>query len=167
MQYPAVAVANALLEMARAEGRALDPMQLQKLVYFAHGWHLGLTGDPLIREDIQAWNYGPVIPTLYQELKQYGSGNITDLIGDLRFERPTVTDLNTRRFLEKIWSVYGKLSGLQLSDMTHRPDTPWTKARSGVKEFIRGVVIPESAMREYFSTLAGKNAGTLEPVEVR
>lgn len=162
MQYQAVAVANALIELARAEGRALDPMQLQKLVYFAQGWHLGLTGEPLIREEIQAWDYGPVIPSLYKELKQYGSGKVTDFIGDVRFERPTVTDKHTRRFLQKIWSVYGKLNGLQLSDMTHRPDTPWTKARSRpLAKFVRNIVIPDSSMQEYFSTLAAQNAGTL------
>ena len=157
MQYQAVAVANAFLDMARAEGRALDPMQLQKLVYFAHGWHLGLTGDPLILEPIEAWDYGPVIRTLYQELKTYGSGKVSGMIGDLRSEPPNVWDQATKDFLHKVWEVYGKLSAVELSAMTHRPNTPWTNAR---RLPFKNARIPDSGMHEYFSDLASRNAGT-------
>ena len=47
-------------------------MKVQKLVYFAHGWHLGITKKPLINEQVEAWPYGAVIPSLYDYLKQWG-----------------------------------------------------------------------------------------------
>ncbi len=50
-------VANYFLKKAAAEGVTLDPMKLQKLVYIAHGWHLGLLGAPLLRSPIEAWTY--------------------------------------------------------------------------------------------------------------
>ncbi|WP_131993555.1 type II toxin-antitoxin system antitoxin SocA domain-containing protein [Dokdonella fugitiva] len=40
-------------------------MQLLKLVYLCHAWTLGLLGRPLLREEVQAWRYGPVFPALY------------------------------------------------------------------------------------------------------
>ncbi|MBN8811185.1 MULTISPECIES: hypothetical protein [unclassified Sphingomonas] len=37
-------VADRLLELAAADGRERTPMQLPKLAYIAHGWHLALHG---------------------------------------------------------------------------------------------------------------------------
>jgi uncharacterized phage-associated protein len=56
-------VANRFLELAEAEGRSLTPLQLMKLVYIAHGWMLGIHQRPLIKDHIEAWKLGPVIPT--------------------------------------------------------------------------------------------------------
>lgn len=48
------AVANRLIEMADERGISLTIVHLVKLVYFAHGWHLGLFHRPLIRHAVQA-----------------------------------------------------------------------------------------------------------------
>ena len=61
-------IANEFLRLAKESGQSLTPMQLLKLVFIAHGWMLGLYGEPLISDDVQAWKYGPVIPDLYQTL---------------------------------------------------------------------------------------------------
>jgi uncharacterized phage-associated protein len=146
----------------------LDPMKVQKLVYFAHGWHLGREAGPLISEPIEAWDYGPVVPTLYRELKAYGAGAITEHIkdfepkpeGGFRFAAPGVRDAVELSFLRRIWDVYGKLSATQLSAMTHRPDTPWTTVRNR-NPGARGAVIPDELMRAYFQQLAATNAARL------
>jgi hypothetical protein len=77
MPYPAAAIANEFLELAKANGQALTPMQIQKLVYFAHGWNLAITGEPLIWERVEPWDYGPVVRNLYRNLREFGSGAIT------------------------------------------------------------------------------------------
>ena len=49
---------------------------------------------------------------------------------DARIVTPTIDrdDADTQKFLEKIWEVYGHLSGIQLSNMTHDPNGAWHKA---------------------------------------
>jgi len=67
MPLPSAAVANYFLDLGLRESIPITPLKLQKLVYFAHGWYLGFTGEPLLNEGIQAWEYGPVIPSLYHD----------------------------------------------------------------------------------------------------
>jgi uncharacterized phage-associated protein len=160
MSYSPKAVANAFIDLARETQASLDPMKLQKLVFFGHGWHLGLREQPLITEPIQAWDYGPVVPSLYHALKRYGAGQITEHLPDLegfKFVVPNVDNPNTRRFLRRIWDVYGGMSGPQLSALTHRADTPWSRVRRDMGA-LRNMPIPDSLMREYFSGLAQANA---------
>src|SRR5947209_5672014 len=73
MPFPAKAVANEFLSVAQQEGRGISPLKLQKLIYFANGWHLALRNDPLVNERFEAWQYGPVLRDLYLEFKLYGS----------------------------------------------------------------------------------------------
>jgi uncharacterized phage-associated protein len=71
-------VANFFLATAKNDpddegaGDKMTHMKLQKLVYYAQGLHLAVTGRPLFEEPIEAWEHGPVCPKLYQEYK--GSG---------------------------------------------------------------------------------------------
>jgi uncharacterized phage-associated protein len=42
-------------------GEDLTHLKLQKLVYYAQGFHLGLFDKPLFEEPIEAWAHGPVV----------------------------------------------------------------------------------------------------------
>ena len=134
----AKAVANFFLSMPKVRDEGVDPLKLQKLVYIAHGWHLALTdGIPLVQDEkVEAWRYGPVFPSIYHEFKHFGSGRIrrkaTELVEmangmKFRLDQPTLDseDQQTRKLLNKIWDVYGKFSGVDLSEMTHAEGTPW------------------------------------------
>jgi uncharacterized phage-associated protein len=139
MAYDAAAIANYFLDLADRSGADLDPMKIQKLVYFAHGWHLALRDAPLINERIEAWEYGPVIPTLYGQFKKFGNGKITERALKFEFDgrkilyKPSSLDSQadenanqfTKPLLDRIWEVYGKLSGIQLSNVTHADGSPW------------------------------------------
>ena len=61
-------IANEFIRRAAAEKRALTQMQLQKLVYIAHGWNLAINGEKLTHDDPQAWDYGPVYRDLWEAL---------------------------------------------------------------------------------------------------
>jgi uncharacterized phage-associated protein len=147
------AVANFFLKAAEEDGVGLSPMKLQKLVYYAHGWHAGATGEPLINEAVEAWPYGPVIPSLYHEFKKFGAGKIkglaTDFDGTDFTSVPPPTDDRIVRFLRSIWKNYGQFTGIRLSEMTHASDSPWDKTWRE-SNGMRGVDIPFETIREHF-----------------
>jgi uncharacterized phage-associated protein len=123
MPYDALAVANAFIELGEGSHRRLTNMQLQKLVYIAHGWHLALKGEPLLYDVVQAWEWGPVIPRLYNRLKKYGAGYVTEHIKTKH--QPVLPDSPEMQLLSGVWRAYGRFSGPQLSSMTHTEGTPW------------------------------------------
>ena len=158
MAYNALAVANEFIERAKAANQIISPLKLQKLIAFAHGWHLALYGEPLIDEEVQAWDYGPVVASVYHEFKNFGSGPITRLATDINpdnFElytpRVPLTDKRTIPLIAKIWEIYGKYSAIQLANLTHEPDSAWSKVRAKPENnAMRSVGIPNDWIKEEF-----------------
>src|SRR5258708_6687363 len=112
--FNSVAVANWFVEKANQGGKPVTLMKLLKLVYFAHGWHLALTKKPLIKEEIEAWKFGPVAPDVYHVFKTNGAGPIKspgemfegDLDSPIELTTPRITDNpGIIEFLAKIWDT--------------------------------------------------------------
>ena len=157
--YSAKAIANYFLEKGWKKGIELSPLKLMKLVYLAHGWYLGSTQKPLIRDYVHAWTYGPVIPELYHEFKKYGNQpigecarEVEDSDGDFRVHEPLVKDKLTKQFLDIIWGGYKDYSASQLSAMTHQSGAPWdtTKKSSDSNKSKRDPVIDDDVIQEYY-----------------
>ena len=62
------AVANWFIERGINEEYPLTHIEVQKLLYFAHGWMLGIHGEPLVEGNWEAWRYGPVLRDVYFSL---------------------------------------------------------------------------------------------------
>lgn len=159
MLYSPKSIANHFLALAKAGGQSVSPMKLQKLVYYAHGWYAGYTGRPLIDEAVEAWPYGPVIPSLYHEFKRFGAapivGKATEFVNSELREAAAPSDPELRSFLDKIWASYGQFTGSRLSDMTHAAGGPWDqtwKEASGM----RGTDIPFERIAGYFAAAAAR-----------
>lgn len=123
--FSAESAANAFLELARRDEKSLTNMQLQKLVYIAHGYSLAKLRQPLFHNNIHAFKFGPVIPNLYKTLSQYGAGEVRDYIST--DEPPISEDSQKMEIIREVWQDYGDLSGFELSDLTHRKGTPWSE----------------------------------------
>ena len=147
MAYPAAAIANAFIDMAFEQGFFLTNLKLQKMVYFAHGWHLALTDQPLIVEEIQSWQYGPVVQLLYNDLRQYGANPVTEKI---RTTVEVIQDSEIWNFLHTIYEKYSVFSPYQLIAMTHEPGSPWNQFGAGQNDF---EVIPNDAIKIYFKKM--------------
>lgn len=132
------------------ESASLTPMHLQKLVYLAQGWFLGIQGEPLFRESIQAWRHGPVVPELYQELKRFENRPVP--VGALESEisPPTSLSAAAEETIQFVWSKYQDYSAIGLVRLTHA-QAPWLQARTGVAETENSSAqITHSSMQTYF-----------------
>ena len=135
----ALAVANWFIDRAVADGTPVDMLKLQRLVYLAHGWSLAVTGLPLLRQRPEAWDFGPVIPAIYRAFADAGRQPITrkaTIAGPAAsvFHRmafrdapaqqvvaPRVDDPDAVALLQRVWDVYRGFTGVQLSNLSHRP----------------------------------------------
>lgn len=125
MENP-ISIANFFVNKSLFEGVELSPMKLLKLVYLSHGWNLGLKGEALLTEGVQAWKYGPVVKSVYDSFRKYKDGQINSLCLEIQtgtYILPESEDVIS--LLNKIWSVYKDYSGLELSTLTHEKDSPW------------------------------------------
>lgn len=151
MSYALNTIANTFIRKAREEGRGdLTPMKLLKLVYIAQGWSLGINNQPLFAEEIEAWKYGPVIPALYHQIKQYRSHPV-----EAELPQPTQGEhiqADDQRLLDRVWETYGQHDGITLSSITHQPGTPWDQTWDD--RGIHGLIIPPSKIREHYQRLA-------------
>lgn len=158
-----VAIANEFL--GRPGGLALTQMQLQKLVYFAHGWDLGLTNTPLTIEQPEAWAYGPVYRDLYDHTKQFGSAPIGRLLtpadseaarmfGRAQGAAPYHANLSPieHQIIDQVWHRYGGVFGPTLSALTHQPNTPWSNTFAGGAG--KNQPISNTLIRDHYRQLA-------------
>lgn len=143
--YRPITVANRLLALAAETDKALTPLQLVKLLYVAHGFSLALLNRPLIAETIQAWKYGPVVKSIYHKVKQYGRGPITEPIAN---NAPVQNlDADALALTEALMKRWGHLSGVALSNWTHKPGSPWHQV---FRDDAADLEIPDELIQEYF-----------------
>ncbi|BCA63094.1 hypothetical protein HMP09_2328 [Sphingomonas sp. HMP9] len=155
MAYPPLAIANSILVEAHAQGKQLTIMQLLKLVYISHGWSLGLLHRPLVNESPEAWQHGPVFPSVYREFRSFGSRPITAMATS-NFGLPYAAALDDahRSVLKSVVSTYGDMHAFALSRITHESDTPWSHiyddGRGSSKD------IPDELIARHYLELAYK-----------
>lgn len=151
--FSPLAVANSVIEEARREGKSLTIMQLLKLVYIAHGWSLALLGEPLVNEEPEAWQHGPVFPSIYRAFRRFGSGPISEM-ASTPFGPLAAANLSDqqRSVIQSVVRGYGDMHAFALSKMTHQPDTPWARVyRDGAGS---SADIPNQVIAEHYRKLA-------------
>lgn len=145
------AIANRIWELRQAQSKPLTAMQLIKLVYIADGWAMALLGRPLSKEQPEAWQYGPVYPSVYRAFKRFGGNPVGAPAVHYGSDIPiseTFSD-DECEVINSVVDAYGKFSAYQLSNLTHQPGAPWSQA------FNAGVYssISDSAMLNHFNEL--------------
>lgn len=135
-------VANFFIQIAnQSEDDQMTNLKLNKLLYYAQGTFLSRTGKPLFNSEVEAWDFGPVIPEIYRKYKVCGKNPIP-LDDELEKNSFTEEELDT---LLDVMREFGQYTGSALVTMTHKPDTPWSKAIAAGKK-----VISEKDISEYF-----------------
>ena len=123
----AIDVANYLAWLAESDedNDLLTHLRIQKLLYYAQGWSLGTSGNALFPEKIIAYPNGPVVHSVYGQLKHFGRDSIHAKAcpGDLDKLTTEEADLVAR-----VYNTYKAHSASSLVRMTHS-ESPWLDAR--------------------------------------
>jgi uncharacterized phage-associated protein len=133
-------------------GNALEPLELQKILYYSQAWHLVWEGAPLFSETIRAWDRGPVVGEVWHDITH----------GTLTGDASTVT-AGERATIAAVRDFYGSLSGMNLSELTHL-ERPWADAYRPVRP---NPVITHDAMRAFYGAVAGASREKVIPESYR
>lgn len=161
----ALAVAKCFFDYRkRDDGRELGFVRLHKLVYFAYGLYAARQDSPLIGEQLEAWQWGPVFPSLYYSLS---GRNIPEVMAIA----PGVEEAEIRHFIESLEKALQGIKTLTLSSLAHEEGSPWhqavtakTRSSDTSVEYLRkhlppGVVIEHKCVQTYFEQLQGEGHG--------
>lgn len=137
MKTNALSVANYFIDLAQKEGKPIHLLGLVKRVYIAHGFSLALLGRGLLDsrfDKVEAWRYGPVIPSVYHSFKQYKNSPINtgtvvmewDAIKkEPIFDTPVLTKEDEIAVVKMVWQRYSAFTDGELVDLTHKKGSPW------------------------------------------
>ncbi|HAO15215.1 MAG TPA: hypothetical protein DDY16_01825 [Tenacibaculum sp.] len=126
------AVANEFLKLSEDSKLHITNMKLVSMMYIAQGLSLSLLERPLFNDDnIEAWKYGPVIPSIYNEFKHFKSSHITSksvVTGNnwKSFLEPQLVNIEDKKVVKLTWNLYREVSAEELATSTHRSGTPWS-----------------------------------------
>lgn len=150
------AVANYFIECSQRDDVVLTNLSMQKLLYFAYGWIMGYTEKKLFYDRIEAWHYGPVVPSLYHQLKQYGHHQISRKIVEYDYDTKEFFSWNMRRgtalrkMMGKVWDRYKSLPPQAITALTHKYGTPWSDT---VKQNGYNAEISDELIYRHFSEI--------------
>ncbi|MBP1614523.1 MAG: putative phage-associated protein [Bacteroidetes bacterium] len=127
MAYSVLDVANKILAYGaeRDGGELISNLKLQKLLYYMQGFYLAYFHESLFDEEIEAWQYGPVVPVVYEHYKDNGSAGISPSGQSLIFNLPKEETL-----FNEVFRVYGDYSAIGLMNLTHS-EMPWKSTKIG------------------------------------
>lgn len=165
MRTNAIAVANYFVSRYNTnpdeQPHPLDLLRIVKYVYISYGFALAVLNRCIIDprfDKVEAWKYGPVIPSVYHSFKYNKSNPIRDMAvvvsGEYNAEDEFVVpqienDPKLEVILDMVWVRYGRFTSGELVDILHEEGTPWAHVYTpGLN-----VEIPEETTKLYYSRL--------------
>ena len=151
MIYNAVDIAYYILDYSKREfNHGISNLKIQKILYFIQAEFLVSKNKPCFKDIIEAWDFGPVIPTVYQEFKIYGGNNIP-----YYGQSYGVIFEADKELINRIIYQCNDFSASVLVEITHdqKPwkDVYWTNCSDLYSKYNKHPVITNESIKEYFS----------------
>lgn len=124
MSYSALEIAKYVINHEHDNGREISNLRLQKLLYFVQAKILVETGNPCFEDEMEAWEYGPVVPTVYEVYKRYGSLPISG-----KQNLSGIIDSEIEKYIGEILDYFSNTPTFELVQITHN-QTPWIEAKN-------------------------------------
>lgn len=126
-KYSAMDIANYIVWYVNRDNanlpKDLTPLKLQKILYYVATAYFQKTKERLFEEDIQKWQYGPVVKEVYHQFKSFGFHHIA---------KPKSTmirdDRNPLSFTRQEYNhleISGNTDFLQVAEVVIKNYAPW------------------------------------------
>lgn len=119
----------------------VDNLKLQKLAFYSQAVSLVIHNKPLFNDRIEAWDYGPVVRSLYSKYKSFEQ----DIPHSQAEFKLSAEDMEA---VDLALSYYGNMTGSQLITLTHS-EKPWQEAYAKG----RNTEITQQSMKDFYSTI--------------
>lgn len=135
-------ICNYFLEKSIEDNIPITAHKMLKLIYVTNGWYLALYNDPLIYEDVKAWDYGPIIESVYHKYKSFKGKPIHYKSHEIFYNND---------FLNKTWDTYKRHSSNELATLCNMEGTPWNDIYIRYKGKIPyNTIITNDEIKEYY-----------------
>lgn len=156
--YSALEVARHIINYSNQAEQFLSVLKLQKIMYFVQAKFLISQGRPCFADNIEAWDFGPVVPSVLHEFLRFGLYSIPPVthyfvddekayfgIRKVEFLDRTISD-EDKAAIDEVVDYFAEYSSVDLTDLTQK-QKPWTDA------YCRDCqnVIPVDGIRTYFA----------------
>ena len=130
-------------------GFTINVTKLQKMLFACYGHFLAESEDKLFDEHPEAWQYGPVFPSVranYDNILQIACQTMNDEEPAWAKETPLVGEV-----VDFVLSHVGSWTASQLVTWSHQKGSPWSvTTHNGDIEYL-GLIIMDDVIRKYFS----------------
>ncbi len=123
-------------------GDVITNLKLQKLLYYVQGFYLAVFDKPLYNDEIEAWMYGPVVPSVYDNYAPQGKSPLYNM----ESYTPISLTEDEEDLFNQVYEAYGQFSAVKLMNLTHE-EAPWKSTETG-----KGNVISKEILKDYFKT---------------
>lgn len=114
--------------------KILLSVKIQKILYFLFLDYLKEYNSKLFEEEFEAWVYGPVIPRLFNHIREHGF----DFTEYYDYDEEVIKEIKPldnndliNNFIDEKIINYKKMTTEKLVEMSHNT-LPWIKARNGI-----------------------------------
>ena len=142
----ALQLAHYVLQYTTQRNIRITHLQLQKVLYYIQGYHLREFGQPLFEDKIYAWQYGPVVKSVYANYFIYGALPLR-----VTERKELYVDEKQKTLINHVVEEKTKLRAAQLVAATHS-EMPWKSLAELAKAGQRPEITIES-MKAYFATV--------------
>lgn len=126
----------------------VSSMKLQMLLFYCQAMSLAWDGRQLFAADFEAWQNGPMLPSVYEKLKTRFRASAKVLAGDA-----SVLDEDARDTVDQVLKVLGEGTAQTLSRFA-RSEHPWLHTWNYRDLSVPGYpIIDKSVVREHYSKI--------------
>ena len=144
--YDVSKIAGFCIHYASSRGEGISNLKLQKILYYIQAAFLVQKGLPCFSEQILKWQYGPVVKSVYESYKQFGSADFCYPAENLdQYQREYLSDIapDDIAILERVCREKMPYHAFDLVNQTHA-EAPWVDTEDYEE-------ITRDSIRMYFS----------------